>query len=408
MISPGGFKGRALAYSRKEYMEAISLYIHIPLCVKKCAYCDFASFSGRMAQRDRYVQAVCREIRAQAAFLGRRRVRTVFFGGGTPTLLSGENMVMLMQTVRECFDLLPDAEVSMEGNPGTLTADNLCAYRGAGVNRLSLGVQSMDDALLSSIGRIHTAKQAAEAVAFAREAGFENINLDLMFGLPGQSAAQWEDTLARAIALSPEHLSCYSLILEEGTPLYDSVHEGTCAPLPDEDEMERMDAITERMTAAAGYEKYEVSNYAKPGRQCAHNVVYWECLPYLGVGLGAHSDMDGRRFYNPQSWEPYLQMAESGCRQRSAEGENSREDRMFERMMMGLRQVRGADAVRFERDFGKAPKDVWPQTIEDMTRGGLMELYNERIRLTTRGMQVMNGVLVRLMEESDSKPQTRA
>jgi len=389
-------------------MEAISLYIHIPLCVKKCAYCDFASFAGRMGQRDRYVQAVCREIRAQAAFFGRRSVRTVFMGGGTPTLLSGVHVGEIMETVRTCFGLLPDAEITMEGNPGTLSAENLAAYRAAGVSRLSLGVQSMDDTLLAAVGRIHTAAQAEEAVALARAAGFENINLDLMYGLPGQTAAQWADTLKRAMALSPEHLSCYSLILEEGTPLAASVQAGTCAPLPDEDAMDEMDALTARMTREAGYARYEVSNYAKPGKACRHNIVYWECKPYLGVGLNAHSDMDGRRFYNPERWEDYLRIAESGETARETEGENSRADRMFERMMMGLRQVRGTDAERFAQDFGVPPEAVWPRTIADMKMRGLMAQYNERIFLTERGMQVMNGVLVSLMEEMDSKPQTNA
>jgi len=361
-----------------------------------------------MGQRDRYVQAVCREIRAQAAFFGRRSVRTVFMGGGTPTLLSGVHVGEIMETVRTCFGLLPDAEITMEGNPGTLSAENLAAYRAAGVSRLSLGVQSMDDTLLAAVGRIHTAAQAEEAVALARAAGFENINLDLMYGLPGQTAAQWADTLKRAMALSPEHLSCYSLILEEGTPLAASVQAGTCAPLPDEDAMDEMDALTARMTREAGYARYEVSNYAKPGKACRHNIVYWECKPYLGVGLNAHSDMDGRRFYNPESWEDYLRIAESGETARETEGENSRADRMFERMMMGLRQVRGADTKRFTRDFGVPIEAVWPRTIADMKMRGLMAQYNERIFLTERGMQVMNGVLVSLMEEMDSKPQTNA
>ena len=387
-------------------METISLYIHIPLCVKKCAYCDFASFSVRMGQRDRYVQAVCREIRAQAAFFGRRSVATIFFGGGTPTLLSGAHVRQIMDTVRDCFVLLPDAEITMEGNPGTLDVENLRAYREAGVNRLSLGVQSMDDALLAAIGRIHTAKEAETAVQMAREAGFDNLNLDLMYGLPGQTPMQWKETLQKAIALSPDHLSCYSLILEEGTPLYDSVSAGTCAPLPDEDAMEAMDALTGEMTREAGYAQYEVSNYARPGRQCRHNIVYWECLPYLGVGLNAHSDMDGRRFYNPSSWEDYLRMAEGGETARQSEGEGAADERMFERMMMGLRQTRGVETARFARDFGREIEAVWPKTIEEMTDKKLMGSNKERIFLTQRGMQVMNGVLVSLMEEMDSKPQT--
>jgi len=387
-------------------MNTISLYIHIPLCVKKCAYCDFASFEGLMAHRDRYVQAVCREIRVQAAFFGRRSVRTVFMGGGTPTLLSGSHVKMIMDTVCESFDLLPDAEISMEGNPGTLTVENLRAYRSAGVKRLSLGVQSMDDGLLAAIGRIHTADQAKEAVRMVREAGFENLNLDLMYGLPGQTDEQWKDTLEKAIALAPDHLSCYSLILEEGTRLYESVNAGTCAALPDEEAMEAMDALTMELTREAGYAQYEVSNYAKPGKQCQHNIVYWECLPYLGIGLNAHSDMDSRRFYNPESWETYLRMAEADETARRQEGENRRADRLFERMMMGLRQTRGVDRRRFEMDFGIMPERIWPKTMTDMETQGLMICNKERVALTARGMQVMNGILVRMMEEMDSKPQT--
>lgn len=302
-----------------------------------------------------------------------------------------------MDTLREGFELLPDAEITMEGNPGTLTKENLSAYRQAGVNRLSLGVQSMDDGLLAAVGRIHTAKQAREAVAMARAAGFGNLNLDLMYGLPGQTAAQWQQTLEAAIALSPEHLSCYSLILEEGTQLYDQVETGTCAPLPDEDAVCAMDEITQNLTCAAGYAQYEVSNYAKPGRACRHNIVYWACEPYLGVGLSAHSDMDGRRFYNPSDWADYMRMAESGTAERAQEGGNTREDRMFERMMMGLRQTQGVDCARFASDFGAFPEDVWPKQIARMKREDLLIRDGDRLRLTARGMQVMNSVLVELL-----------
>ena len=385
--------------------DAISVYIHIPLCVKKCAYCDFVSFAGRMDGREAYVQAVCCELRAQAARYGRRAVKTVFFGGGTPTLLAGDQICALMDTLRACFDVLPDAEISMEGNPGTLTQENLRAYRRAGVNRLSLGVQSLDDALLCAVGRIHTRAQAVEAVRLAREAGFDNVNLDLMYGLPGQTPAQWEQTLREAIALAPEHLSCYSLILEDGTPLKAQADAGMCAPLPDEDALAAMDELTLRLTHEAGYARYEVSNYAKPGFECRHNMVYWACEPYLGAGCAAHSDMDGRRFYNPESWEEYLLMAERGETARPAEGNASLDERMFERMMMGLRQTRGVDKARFARDFGREIDSVWPKTIAEMTDQKLMTINKERIRLTQRGMQVMNGVLVALMDEMDSKPQ---
>ena len=380
-------------------MESISIYIHIPLCVKKCAYCDFASFQGRMPQREAYVQAVCREMRTQAAFFGRRAVKTVFFGGGTPTLLTGVQVQAILDTLRVCFDLLPDAEITMEGNPGTLTQENLAAYRAAGVNRLSLGVQSMEDELLAAIGRIHTAQQAKEAVRMARAAGFDNLNLDLMYGLPGQTLSQWEHTLGEALSLSPEHLSCYSLILEEGTPLYDMAQSGSCAPLPDEDAICDMDEATVRLLQAAGYAQYEVSNFAKPGCACRHNIVYWECEPYLGLGLSAHSDMDGRRFYNPENWEAYMQLAMSGASEREQEGEGTREERMFERMMMGLRMKRGVNSARFMRDFGAAPGQIWPRQIASFIKGGLLEESGERIRLTQRGMQVMNSVLVDLLDE---------
>lgn len=387
--------------AKTDMRDLISIYIHIPFCVKKCAYCDFASFSGRMAQAEAYAQAVCREMRAQAAFFGRRRVRTVFIGGGTPTLLSGAQIRRIMDTLRDCFVLESDAEITMEGNPGTLSMENLLDYRAAGVNRLSLGVQSLDDGLLAAIGRIHTARQAEEAVGMARAAEFKNLNLDLMYGLPGQTPAQWKDTLQRAIGLAPEHLSCYSLIVEEGTPLFDAVQRGKCQ-LPDEDALEAMDEATLAMTREAGYARYEVSNFAKPGFACRHNIVYWECLPYLGVGLNAHSDMDGMRFYNPQDWEAYMQTAYGDGSLRQEEGNNSRKDRMFERMMMGLRMVRGADASRFERDFGQCIEDAWPKTITSMKSNGMMEREGERIRLTPRGMQVMNGVLVELLEEGEN------
>ena len=380
-------------------MEPISIYVHIPMCVKKCAYCDFTSYCGRMNQRNAYSEAVCREMREQAAFFGARRVNTVFFGGGTPTLMTGAQMERMMDTLRACFDLTADVEVTMEGNPGTLTRENLDAYRKAGVNRLSLGVQSLDDGLLQSIGRIHTNEQARQAVRMARNAGFDNLNLDLMLGLPGQKPEQWEQTLEKAMALAPEHLSCYGLILEEGTPLFRQVEAGTCAPLPDEDALCEMDDITERLTQAGGYARYEVSNYAKAGKMCRHNIVYWECLPYLGIGCAAHSDLDGRRFYNPDHWEDYFQTI--GQKKRTAEGDDSREERMFERVMMGLRMIRGMDEGRFERDFHMRPEEVWKKTIPQMKERKLMESGNGRLYLTRRGMQVMNAVLVEMLEESE-------
>ena len=302
--------------------------------------------------------------------------------------------VPLILDDRADIALAADAEITMEGNPGTLTRENLESYRAAGVNRLSLGVQSLDDGLLRNIGRIHTSEEAKAAVAMARAAGFDNLNLDLMLGLPGQTPEQWARTLSEAIALSPEHLSCYSLILEEGTPLYAQAEAGACAPLPDEDALCEMDDITERLTRAGGYARYEVSNYAKVGRICRHNVVYWECLPYLGIGCAAHSDMDGTRFYNTEDFDAYLRGAP--VRTEDAGG------RMFERMMMGLRMVRGVDEARFLRDFGRAPEAVWTKSLPRLMRAGMLAREDGRLYLTARGMQVMNAVLVEMMEETEA------
>lgn len=383
-------------------MKSISVYIHIPLCVQKCAYCDYTSYPKRLSQAGAYVEAVCREARTQASFFGRRSVRSVFLGGGTPTLLSGEQVRALLDALREGFDFEPDAEITMEGNPGTVTAQSLAEYREAGVNRLSLGVQSFDDGLLAAVGRIHTAEQAEQAVRDARAAGFDNLNLDLMHGLPGQTPEQWRETLARALSLSPEHLSCYSLILEKGTPLAAAVRAGRAAPLPDEEALARMDEITKTLMREAGFARYEVSNWAKPGRECRHNLVYWECLPYLGLGCAAHSDMDGRRFLNPSKWNAYMRLAASGETAREQEGDGDERGRRYERMMMGLRMVRGVDTARFAQDFGAQPEEVWPQTAALMKARDLMRRDTDRLALTERGMDMMNAVLVAMLVEQES------
>lgn len=382
-------------------MSGVSIYIHIPFCVRKCAYCDFTSFAGRLSRTEEYVEAVCREMRAQAAVFGSRRVNTVYLGGGTPTLLQGEQVRCLLDTLRCCFDLAPQAEITMEANPGTMTPGNLAAYREAGVNRLSLGVQSFDDGLLAVIGRIHTARQADAAARMAARAGFDNLSFDLMVGLPGQTVVQWKDTLAHALSLHPTHLSCYGLILEEGTPLSEQARRGTCAPMPDDDAIATMDETTEQMTRENGLNRYEISNYARPGCECRHNLVYWSCLPYLGLGCAAHSDMDGKRFFNPSDWDAYMHLTRDAQPKRADEGNAGLKERRFERMMMGLRMTRGVNIDRFVRDFGAQPEDVWPRTIARMTSGGLMHRAEGHLALTARGMMVMNAVLVEMMEEED-------
>ena len=400
---------------------SLSLYIHVPFCRRKCSYCDFYSLACRETDIPAYTQALFRELAVQAEAYGHPQVHTVFFGGGTPTLLSGTEIGRIMSVIREQYELLPECEITMEGNPGTLTKENLAGYAAAGVNRLSIGVQSFSDSLLRSIGRIHTRQQAVAAVRLARQAGFCSLNLDLMYGLPGQTPALWQETVEEAVRLAPEHLSCYSLIVEPGTPLAVRLERGEGESLPDEDATAEMESFLRKCLSDAGYGRYEVSNWAKPGFECRHNIVYWECGPYLGFGPGAHSDCGGQRFCSPDNlmtWMdgvmnacPGSEPAEPSGRSGTAytgthyimEGTGSLAERRYERMMMGLRMTRGADAVRFERDFGTAPEAVWPKTMEEMRRLHMLVREAERIRLTESGMDVMNYWLVRMLEEEEAQ-----
>ena len=380
----------------------LGLYVHIPFCKSKCVYCDFYSLPRSEDRMDAYTDALCAHLTETAPFAAAYAVDTVYFGGGTPSYLGEKRLGRILKTIEKRYQVERDAEITFEANPDS-TGDwkALRALRRAGFNRISLGMQSACDEELKAIGRIHTMEQVQQAVEAARKAKLKNLSLDLIYGLPRQTQERWMENLSAAVALNPEHLSCYSLILEEGTPLYRQAEDGTCAPLPDEDALCEMDDCTEEMTRQAGYARYEVSNYAKAGKECRHNIVYWECLPYLGIGCAAHSDMDvdGRRFYNPEDWEGYLHAV--GQKERTAEGGGSREERMFERVMMGLRMIRGMDERRFERDFHMRPEEVWKKTIPQMKEKKLMESGNGRLYLTRRGMQVMNAVLVEMLEETE-------
>ena len=375
----------------------IALYIHIPFCLRKCAYCDFASYPGMLKGAQAYLEALTLELHAQAERFAACRVKTVFIGGGTPTLLSAAQIQQLLRDARACFPFAPDAEITMEGNPGTLTAENLAGSREAGVNRLSLGMQAAQDRLLEMLGRIHRLRDVEEAVRLARAAGFDNLNLDLIYGLPGQSQDDWLATLQTALSLSPEHLSCYALIVEEGTRLALALQEGRLAPLPDEETERAMYAAAIDTAEGAGFLQYELSNFALPGFECRHNLIYWECEPYLGVGCAAHSYMEGRRFGNTDHVGTYLAALRAG---RSAENTCevlAREERIFERAMLGLRLTRGLDEARFARDFGVTPAAYWGAKLERLIGAGLLIRQGNYLRLTRRGMDVQNAVLVELM-----------
>ncbi len=371
-------------------MSPCAVYIHVPFCAKKCAYCDFPSYPGQEARWRAYFDALEAEIASWAEPMAGRAVPSVFFGGGTPSLVPTEYLIRALDAVRRHFALEPDAEITLEANPGTVDAAGLLALRRAGFNRVSFGVQSFDDSLLRFLGRIHTAEEARGAVALAREAGFDNLNLDLMYALPGQSMAQWRATLEEALALSPEHVSAYSLILEEGTPMAAMAAAGEIAA-PGEDECLEMQRLATRALAEAGLARYEISNYARPGRQCRHNLVYWRGGDYLGLGCAAHSLMDGRRFHNPAGLEEYL----SGARMQEV-AELTREDRILEMLMLSTRTCEGLSLADFRCLAGMDFVQYAPRAAEFAARG-LAEMRDGRFFLTERGMETQDAIILELL-----------
>ena len=370
----------------------LALYLHIPFCAAKCAYCDFASYPNRQDVWRGYMDALLDELRSWQPALEDRELATVFIGGGTPSLLPAGEIARLMDGVRQCASVRGDAEITMEANPGTLSAEKLESCRAAGVNRLSLGAQAMDDRLLRSLGRIHTAKDVTEAVEMARRAGFDNVSLDLMYALPGQSMDDWARTLDAAVALEPEHLSAYSLIVEEGTPLADRVVRGALT-VPDDDAAVDMQRMAVDRLAEAGFARYEISNYARQGRECRHNIVYWQRGDYLGVGCAAHSLMDGERFENPRGLEEYL----SGARRMNAV-RLTRGDAMEETLMLSTRMCRGMDLGAYRREFGVDFRAGREEKLAQLARLGLLECADGFLRLTRRGMEVQNAVVVELLD----------
>ncbi len=375
----------------------LELYIHIPFCVKKCLYCDFLSAPAGEETRERYVQALLSEITGRSREYRDRLVTSVFLGGGTPSLLTDGQMKRLLGTVYGSFFLAQDAEITVEANPGTVDLKKLTAYGEAGVNRLSIGLQSGDNGELAAIGRIHTWEQFLEAYSQARQAGFANINVDLMSTLPGQTTESYCGTLRKVLALDPppEHISAYSLILEEGTVLYDR-HQAGLLDLPDEDEDRRMYRETKRILEEAGYGRYEISNYARAGFECRHNCGYWQRRDYLGLGLGASSMTGNVRFQNGEELEHYLRDP-LGCRKE--ENRLTVTEQMEEYMFLGLRLTEGVDTEGFREAFGCAPEEIYGAVIEKNIRDGLLRYRRGRghLALTERGMDLANYVMAQFL-----------
>lgn len=375
----------------------MELYLHMPFCVRKCAYCDFLSFQTDQATQNRYAKRLMEDIDVMGEKYGDIPVETIFIGGGTPSVPDSSLIVGIMEHVQKAFHVVEDAEISMEANPGTVTREKLTDYRRAGINRLSFGLQSANDRELKLLGRIHTWAEFLESFHLARECGFTNLNIDLMSALPGQTRESWKDTLNRVTDLDPEHISAYSLIIEDGTPFGEKYgsEEGRKL-LPDEDSEREMYHETKRFLKSCGYERYEISNYAKPGRECRHNIGYWTGLPYLGLGLGASSYMDGCRFAVNSDMKQYLEEKPGMFTNVEKLTKKDMEEEFF---YVGLRMTAGVSLPEFERRFGVSAKDVYPGLMETFVAEKAAVFQGDRFVLTDYGLDVSNYIMAQFLQD---------
>lgn len=379
--------------------KELELYIHIPFCVKKCSYCDFLSAPATEQTKEAYMAALFAEIGGRAKDYKERIVTSIFIGGGTPSLLSGDSIRQLMEHIREGFRLAPDAEITMEVNPGTVTAEKLTAFYAAGINRLSIGMQSAQEQELKILGRIHDFDGFCQVYREAVEAGFTNINVDVMSGLPGQTLASYKDTLEKVLRLEPmpQHISAYSLIVEEGTPFAAMADRGEL-PLPEEDTERAMYEETIEVLAGYGFHRYEISNYALDGYECRHNVGYWIRRDYLGFGIGAASLIGNVRFQNGRDLNAYLAHP-LACREEQQS--LTTQEQMEETMFLGLRLIRGVSYPEFARCYGQTLEEVYGEVISRNVADGLLTVREDetgrRLMLTGRGLDVSNYVMAQFL-----------
>lgn len=373
----------------KTYEKGI--YIHIPFCVHKCIYCDFLSAPADDDVKYAYTKALINEIRNTADGQVKDKITSIFFGGGTPSVLPDCCIADILMAVRDCFDISDDAEITMECNPGTVNESRLSEYRAAGVNRLSFGLQSADNNELKMLGRIHTFEQFAESFRLARNAGFSNINVDLMSAIPGQTEATLENTFDKVMALQPEHISVYSLILEDGTYLADNIDK--FPPVPDEDEDRRMYHMTKERLYSAGYERYEISNYSRPGYECRHNLLYWNRGEYYGFGCSAAGFIGNERYSDIRDVKKYIEF--NGDIEKLHENIEilTKEDAMEEFMFLGLRKMAGVDVMDFQRRFGVPIENVYAKEIEHNIDKGLLIRQADMLKLTEYGIDICNTVM---------------
>ena len=391
------------AESVQQLLETASLYLHIPFCHTRCHYCDFNTYAGILPLREPYVRALLSEIKlagqmAQQADGTPRRSRTIFFGGGTPSLLTVPQVTRLLQACFSSFAIDQDAEITLEANPGTLSQEQLVGLRATGINRLSMGAQSFDAELLKALGRIHTPEEITQAVQYARAAGFTSINLDFMFGLPDQTMQHWRETLDRALDLHPDHLSLYSLIIEEGTPFYTWADEGRITP-GDEDLCADMYEYADEVLQKAGYSNYEISNWALPGQHSRHNLTYWLNLPYIGMGAGAYSSFGGRRFSNEREPLEYIKLLRTGRLPEVESEVIEHAQAMSETAFLALRTATGLHLPTFEQRFAEPFTHFVGDRLRIVEEAGLLEYEDDWLRLSKRGRLLGNEVFLRLLPD---------
>lgn len=401
-------------------MKNLELYIHIPFCMKKCAYCDFLSFPCDEKTQVAYADALIREIEYYGPKMKNYVVSTIFVGGGTPTWLNEEKMAEIFDAITTYFQVSNEAEITMECNPGTVTPAKLNLYKKIGVNRLSIGLQSADDTELQLLGRIHTFEKFLKTYEMARNAGFKNINVDLMSGIPYQTAEKFLHTLQKVVRLKPEHISVYSLIIEKGTPFYDTYQSDLelqeagkpTQMLPTEDEVYRIIKLTQQYLKKTGYEQYEISNFAQPGFECTHNIGYWTRENYLGLGIGAASLLDNIRYTNISEMETYIEKTKQiqllsfeqpqgnatvGTNLHAEAFAVSRKAQMEEFMFLGLRMNRGVTRQQFQDTFGVPIEGIYKDALEHLKAEGLLGIRAGQITLTEKGQDLSNYALAQFL-----------
>lgn len=385
-------------------MKNLELYVHIPFCVKKCHYCDFLSFACDDRTQKQYVASLISEIKAHKENFAEYSVSTIFFGGGTPSWLQEDLLLSILSEIRRNFHVMEDAEISIECNPGTVTQKKLQLYKQAGINRLSIGLQSTKNEELKMLGRIHTFEQFMKTYEMARAAGFTNINIDLISGLPYQTAEVFTDSLRKVIRLRPEHVSVYTLIVEKGTPFYDAYKFDAVKQeagmetevLPNEDEVYRIYKLTQKLLVEAGYKQYEISNYAKPDFECQHNIGYWKRKEYLGLGLGASSLVQNVRFSNTSDLYTYI---EGDWLDEESIQNLTRKEQMEEFFFLGLRMPEGVLRREFEEMFAMPPEAIYQTQMEELKEQELLQVKEGRICLTDKGLDLSNYAMAKFLQE---------